>query len=444
MTTLKESSAIEQLNKLIEFRQIVYDEVFIEARDVQFETIDSLLLSDHPRSFAELSLSPVFRRQWSSLYDAVERGRQDEERLERLLVKQVPTQGVQVFPLDTTMWSHPRARTLPDLVYAPSPTRALKHRSIVQGHQYSLISWAPEAGSSWAPVILSRRVKASESEIEVGVAQVKQLCRYRLGAELTVITADGSYGTHHFFAPLKQTHCALVARLRCDRVLYGEPGVYGGRGRPRKHGDRFAFKEPGTWPEPNEVAEYEHPDWGQVRLQAWHQLHARQDADTPFHVIRAEVHQQRLNPPPPLWLAYVPAADQDHYPVQQVWGWFTQRWPIEPAIRFRKQHLAWTLPRLQTADACDRWTRLVDLAGWQLFLARNLVQDQPLPWQKAQMALTPARVQRSLGALFAQFDSPAQPPKTRRNSTGWPKGRTRTRPERYKPVKRGRSRASPT
>jgi ADP-heptose:LPS heptosyltransferase len=126
------------------------------------------------------------------------------------------------------------------------------------------------------------------------------------------------------------------------------------------------------------------------------------------------------------------------------WQWFTQRWPIEPTIRFRKQHLAWTLPRLQTAEACDRWTRLVDLANWQLFLARNLVHDQPLPWQKTQTALTPARVQRALPVLFGQFDSPAHSPKTRRNSPGWPKGRPRTRPVRYKPVKRGQSRASPS
>lgn len=47
MTTLQKS-ATEQLNKLIEFRQIVYGEVLTTARDGLFEAIDSLLLSDHP------------------------------------------------------------------------------------------------------------------------------------------------------------------------------------------------------------------------------------------------------------------------------------------------------------------------------------------------------------------------------------------------------------
>jgi len=126
------------------------------------------------------------------------------------------------------------------------------------------------------------------------------------------------------------------------------------------------------------------------------------------------------------------------YPVQAVWSWFDYRWPIEPSIRFRKQHLFWTLPRFQAGDSCDRWTNLVDVAYWQLFLARTLVQDQPLPWQKAQTDLTPARGQRGLGALFAQFQSPAIRPKSRGKSPGWPKGPRRDRPQRYKAVKRGK------
>lgn len=211
------NSATEQLNKLIAFRQIIYDEVLSQAKDAQFETVDSLLLSDHPRSYAELSLSPVFRRAWPSLYDALERGEQDEQRLGQLLVTQIPSAGVQICPLDTTMWVHPSSRTLSDLVYGRSPTQALKQHSIVKGHQYSLLSWSPEADSSWSPVVLSQRVKADESVLAIGIEQVKQVCRYRTGAGLTVIPADGSYGNHHFLGPLKGINCAIVARLCQER-----------------------------------------------------------------------------------------------------------------------------------------------------------------------------------------------------------------------------------
>ncbi len=132
-------STPRQLNNLIEFRQTVYDQILVKGRDAQFELVDALLLSDHLRCFAEISQSSVFRRHWPSAYGAIEEGQQDRQRLSRCWLHQVPRQGVQVFVLDTTVWAHPSARTLSGLVYAPSPTKALKRHSIVQGHVYSLL-----------------------------------------------------------------------------------------------------------------------------------------------------------------------------------------------------------------------------------------------------------------------------------------------------------------
>jgi hypothetical protein len=436
MPTLNSSTA-RQLNNLIEFRQTVYEQILIGARDAQFELMDALLLSDHPRCFAEVSLSPAFRRRWSSAYGAIEEGSQDQQQLSRCFLGQVPRQGVQVFPLDTTVWPHPRARTLSGLVYAPSPTKALKHHSIVQGHLYSLLTWTPSRGQSWSPTLFSQRLEPDQKAIEVGAAQVRQLCQARPDPTqqgLDVIVTDGHYGNHHFFRRVQGLTCAILSRLRCDRVLYLAPGPYRGWGRPAVHGARFAFKAPDTWPEPVEQVEFSHERWGQVRLRRWCNLHAKQDAQTRFDVILAEVHLEQLKPPDPLWLGYLPG--HRDYPLREVWSWFDFRWPIEPSIRFRKQYLAWTLPYFQTSEACDRWTHLVEIAYWQLFLARQLGSDQPLPWQKAQARLTPGRVLRSIGAIFSQIGTPAQPPKTRGKSPGWPRGRTRQRPERYKPTKR--------
>ena len=178
MATLN-ASTTGQLNNLIEFRQTVYDQILVKGRDAQFELVDALLLSDHPRCFAEISQSPVFRRQWSSAYGAIEEGQQDRQRLSRCWLHQIPRQGVQVFVLDTTVWSHPSARTLSGLVYAPSPTKALKRHSIVQGHVYSLLTWTPEVRRSWSPTVFSQRLQPEQSAIEVGVVQVKQLGQAR-------------------------------------------------------------------------------------------------------------------------------------------------------------------------------------------------------------------------------------------------------------------------
>lgn len=81
----------EQLNRIIDFRQAVYRSFFLRQRDAQFELMDALLLQRGIRSFAELSLSPVFRRDWPSVYTAVEDGRQDIGWLRRQLCAEVPT-----------------------------------------------------------------------------------------------------------------------------------------------------------------------------------------------------------------------------------------------------------------------------------------------------------------------------------------------------------------
>ena len=437
---------MEQFNKLIEFRQTVYDHGLTRTKDAQFELVDALLLSPPIRSFPELSLSPAFRRQWPSVYAAVEDGGQDVAWLERYFVQHIPTTGVQVYPLDGTAWAHPGAKTMSDRQYVYSPTIAVNGGSIVVGHPYSVLAWAPERNSSWTPPVSVQRIKSEQTAVQVGVEQTKRLCQYRkatMSKALDIIAADGKYGNHRFLAPLKDEPCAALVRLRRDRVLYGVPGPYSGKGRPRVHGDRFAFKEPETWGEPSAIVELEDERWGQVRLRRWDDLHAREDADTPFSVILVEAHLERENPNTPFWLAYQPPPSQEagDQAVSDLWYWYQHRWPVEPSIRFRKQYLYWTVPRFHTPERCDRWTVLLSLAQWQLFLARDVVTDRPLPWQSAQEKLTPERVRQSMGGLFQQIDTPASAPQTRGKSPGWPQGRQRTRPERHPVVKKGQKKA---
>jgi hypothetical protein len=424
----------KQFNKIIDFRQSIYEHALTKERDAQFELVNALLLSNKLQSFPALSLSPAFRRSWTSTYAAMGRGGQDEDWMRRFLSQQVPQDQVCVFALDQTVWPRPRSKTLAGLRYEQSPTQAIEKRSTVQGYAYSLLAWVPQRGKSWALPVDTRRMVGAQTAVEVGVKQVKDLCANRPESVLDVVVGDGSYGNHHFLGAIKHLPCAAVVRLRCDRVLYRQPEPYPGPGRPRKHGARFAFKEPDTWDQPEEEVWFCDSRFGLVHLRCWHGLHAKQDASTPFRVIQAETHLARPKPPKPIWLGTIGAPDNSCY---HKWVWFDQRWPIEPAIRFRKNRLYWTLPRFQTPSACDRWTSLVDLAYWQVWLARILVSDQPLPWQKPQADLTPGRVTQGLGALFAQFEHITSAPKTRGKSPGWPSGRQRTRPRRYPVLKRG-------
>ena len=83
------------------------------------------------------------------------------------------------------------------------------------------------------------------------------------------------------------------------------------------------------------------------------------------------------------------------------------------------------------------------LMTWQLWLAREIVADNPLPWQKPQppAQLTPGRVAQAFGGVLAAIGTPAREPKPRGKSPGWPKGKKRTKRTCYPVVKKGFSRS---
>lgn len=423
---------MEHLNRLTAFRQALYEKVLTKRRDAQQELLDAMLLSPSVHAFAELCLCPAFKRSWSSLYKALEKGEQDEKALRELIVQQIPDEPVIVFPIDESAWPRPDAPTLKDRGFVHSASAAIDGAGIVIGHSYSVLAYVAEPESSWTLPVSTRRVSTSSSAVRVGVEQIQELCRLCADkAGLKVITADGRYGNHRFLGAFPREittgRLALLVRLRSDRVLFGAPGPYSGRGRPRKHGAAFRFKDKTTWPDPQQQISFTDPRYGVVKLRLWQHLHTREDAQTPFSVLCAEIHLERENPPKPLWLAWVGPS----LAAEQIWSFYPHRASIEASFRFRKQYLWWTLPHLETIEASERWTRLVTIAQWTLFLSKDLVRDAPQPWQKPQVRLTPERVKQSLGGLFSQIDTQAKPPKNRGKSPGWPVGRRRRRRDRH-------------
>ncbi len=283
------SDTEKQISKLTEFRQAIYQCCFTRRRDAQFELLDALLLKDHITSFPMLSCSTAFTRRWHSAYAALEKGQQDTTWMRNYLAKQAPETGIQFFSLDCTAWARPEAYTLPDRKYVYQPSRTNQGSVVVIGHAYSLLDWVPEQNSSWSLSVDVERVSSKKTDLEVGVGQVKRLCRARGSREhgLDIVAADAKYGNHHFLYAPKDHPCGKVGRLRRDRVLYRpaperKPGK---RGRPRKHGPRFAFKEPETWGEPDEFEALQHPRWGSVEIRRWDDLHDRQSVYTWFDVV---------------------------------------------------------------------------------------------------------------------------------------------------------------
>jgi len=119
----QQATTQEDINKLIEFRQAIYENGLLARKDALFDVLDALLATGSVSSFAMLSQSERFQRKWPSLYASIEDGKFDSGWLRDFLGRQVPSKGICIFPLDGSPWQRPRARTLEDRQYVYQAAR---------------------------------------------------------------------------------------------------------------------------------------------------------------------------------------------------------------------------------------------------------------------------------------------------------------------------------
>jgi hypothetical protein len=427
------SSANVHLTTLKTFRQTVYTSALGPARDALFELTDALLLAPALHSFAELSLSPIFRRRWPSLYEALQDGRPDRYTLLDLYVAQIPRTSRPLLAGDHTAWSRLSAFTLRDRTIEHQPTKIPGARPITIGQGFSTVVWVPERAGSWALPLLHERIASTASPISKMVAELAAIAP-RLRPR-PIVLLDSEYGCAPFVNASALLPCDKIVRLRPNLCLWGPPHAYQGRGRYPKHGTKFKLKEPTTWGEPDETLTVEDSQLGRVKLSVWHGKHFKKAAAHPFlalHIERLDARGTRRDPKD-LWVAWIGEAPP---PLVEWWRLYLRRFAVDHWYRFAKGPLHWTLPQVQTPEQAERWSDLMPLVTWELWRARAVVADKPLPWQKAQMHLTPGRVRQGMGGILAQIGTPACVPKPRGKAPGWPKGRARSPVPRYSIVKK--------
>ncbi len=139
----------------------------------------------------------------------------------------------------------------------------------------------------------------------------------------------------------------------------------------------------------------------------------------------------------PLWLVWV---GEQFLELKDIWSQYARRFGVDHWYRFAKQRLHWTLANFSTAKQSERWSDLMPLMTWQLWLAKDLVQEHHLPWQSSQKHLTPGRVAQSLFSLLIEIGTPASLPKTPGKSPGWKTGRKRSQKKTYPIAKKSYSR----
>ena len=279
-------SANVHLNTLKAFRQTVYESGLGNARDALFELGDAVLLAPAVNSFAEFSQSPIFRRRWPSLSEALQDSRPDRYTLLDLYLAQMAHTRRPLLAGDHTAWPRVTAYTLRDRTIEHQPTKVPGAKPITVGQGFSTVVWVPELQGSWALPLLHERITSTESPIPKIVAELREVCQ-RLH-ERPIVLLDSEYGCAPFVNQSAELAGDKIVRLRPNLCLWGVPPPYQGKGRYPKHGAKFKLKDPTTWPEPDETLTVEDPQLGCVQLSVWHGWHFKKAGAHAFSVLRLE------------------------------------------------------------------------------------------------------------------------------------------------------------
>ncbi len=377
--------------------------------------MDAVLSSPQVNSLVELSLSPVFRRSWSSLYAALRNSRPQRRKLMKLYIEQMAAEHRPLLAVDHTTWPRPEAVTLKDRTIEHQPTKIAGNKPIAVGQGFSTIAWIPEAQGSWALPLRHERITSFETPLSKAAFQLKQVCKQLKVRPIVVY--DSEYGNASFVNQTNGIKADLLLRLRPNLCLWGAPPPYLGKRRPKVHGDKFKLADSSTWGEPYARLQIEDHSWGTVQIQHWQHLHLRLAPARPMQVLQITVSGKRTGKRSfkPMWLGWIGDVMP---PVEQIWRYYLRRFAVDHWNRFAKQRLHWTLPHFATLKLTERWSDLMPLMTWQLWLAREIVIDNPLPWQKCQTSLTPGRVGQGFPALLARISTPASESKPRGKSPG--------------------------
>ena len=446
----------EQANELKGVRKEIYG-AFVKWSDALFELCDALLdASGAVGSVPALSLEPIFRRSHGSLYKALALGEIHEDALRALLVRHRRSDRPAVFAVDASTWERCDAECSPERGFYHSASKHSAGQPIVAGWSYQWIAQLSFDPDSWTAPVDALRIAPQADLTDATVAQVKGLVELlHEDRRVPLFVFDAGYDPTAISHGLKDIPVQVLVRIREDRVFYADAPARPNRpassgGRPPRHGRRMKCSEEKTHPKPDAELRTEDPRYGKVRVRAWHGLHPR---------LSGRGRWAKEASAPPIVRGSVIRVDVEHLPKRDgrqkktlwLWRWgpdepdlelcfcsYLHRFDLEHTFRFSKNTLGWTAPSLCTPAQADRWTWLVIAAYTQLRLARGLVDDLRMPWERPcdPARLTPARVRRGFRRLRATFGTPASPPKSDTPGPGRPKGSRRGPRTRYPVIRK--------
>ena len=159
------------------FRREFYRSCTARA-DALFELTDAVLCADGPvTSLVELSLLAEHRRGHGAMYDALNAGRVEPQRLRRTVASlPLPTVGGRiVLAVDVSPWLRPDAPTSADRLFCHVHGRAKNNAQLIPGWPYSFVAALETGRTSWTAVLDAVRLGPADDATAATATQLRDV-----------------------------------------------------------------------------------------------------------------------------------------------------------------------------------------------------------------------------------------------------------------------------
>ncbi len=466
-----------------DFRAKIYDS-FPYRADATMNLIDAMSANTSATSPVQLTLSPLFPRQYSSLHDAVDNffvaenpENAESERREQRLARMRIVAGACPEPverdfylsgIDAVTQPRPFAATLEDRGIHHHSNPAPGNKPITVGHSYSVIAALPEKEGRmpppWIPPLLIQRIPTDKKATRTGAGQVADIINddsLPFGEHLSVLTGDSVYSSTGFLnSTAEHDNLVTPVRVRGNRVFYGMPSHSASprrKGHPLWYGSPFRLNDSSTRPRP-EASEtipftFRNGRECQVTIDAWHDMLMRGKRDIPMHrrpftllcvTVRDKDGKEVFSKP--LWLIVIGKRRRE-ISLTDAYGAYRQRYDPEHFFRFGKNRLLMSSYQTPETEHEENWQEIAGPAYVNLFTSGSLAVRLPYPWERwlpdfkepdPVTLPSPSMVQRDPPRIIQEFGTPAGLPEPRGKSPGRQIGESPGRRDRIPVVKKGK------
>lgn len=431
--------------KLIEFRNKLH-QLFPKRSDVIMDLLDALCSYAYQcRSVVSLSEAAAFKRQYSSITDAIANGLPEAQWsnicqliYETFIQDANETSEPYRFVLDCTSNPRPYAKTCSDRSIVHAPNQAPGNKPIAVGHQYSVIAALPNnslaANKHWVLPVSSQRISSDSKGNEIGMTQLSEtITTLDLVNKLTISVGDSLYGTQtcRARAVAIQNHIHLF-RLNSTRNIFDSVGDSATthkkiKGRKKRYGKKIALKKLHDEIEPDVITSTPYISnrgnqytihismWKNKLLKGTRQFRSYEHAINIvcFEMRDADGNQVFKNK---CWVGVL-GARRHEISALDACNYYRSRYDIEHFFRFCKTKLL--IDKYQTPDTKheENWWSLCLLAYAQLFFSKECVTATAKKWEQYlpefknsnQATYSPALTQRGFAKLLTCIDTPARP-----------------------------------